>query len=166
RLVAYVVARDHPGDAAALKIFLQRKLPEYMIPRSIVFLESIPLTKNGKLDRRALPAPDAAHSDSAGRIAPRNQIEETLANIWSGVLGIPELGIHDNFFELGGDSILSIQIIARANQAGLRLSPRQVFQHQTIAALAAVAGASSATEGEQGTVTGVVPVTPIQRWFF
>src|SRR5213078_203669 len=165
RLVAYVVARDHPGDAA-LKTFLQRKLPEYMIPRSIVFLESIPLTKNGKLDRRALPAPDAAHSDSAGRIAPRNQIEETLANIWSGVLGIPELGIHDNFFELGGDSILSIQIIARANQAGLRLTPKQVFQHQTIATLAAVAGSEAIAEAEQGTVTGAVPLTPIQRWFF
>ena len=97
---------------------------------------------------------------------PRNEIEETLAKIWSGVLGVERLGVHDNFFKLGGDSILSIQIIARANQAGLKLSPRQLFEHQTIAELAGVAGTVAMAVAEQGMVTGSVPLTPVQARFF
>lgn len=167
RLVAYVVSRDQKAhDAGELKKFLQGKLPEYMIPKGIVFLASLPLTRNGKIDRQALPAPDPLRLDTAGRVAPRNQIEETLTTIWSGVLGVELLGIHDNFFELGGDSILSIQIIARANQAGLKLSPRQVFQHQTIAELAAVAGTVETAVAEQGLVIGPVRLTPVQERFF
>jgi amino acid adenylation domain-containing protein/non-ribosomal peptide synthase protein (TIGR01720 family) len=167
RLVAYVVSADHSTtDAAALKTFLQGKLPEYMLPKSLVFLQSLPLTPNGKLDKKALPAPDAVHGPSKNRVAPRNQIETTLAKIWGGVLGIEEPGVHDNFFELGGDSILSIQIIARANQAGLKLSPRQIFQHQTIAELAEVTGTVETVVGEQGIVTGSVPLTPVQARFF
>lgn len=167
RLVGYVVPRDSAtADAAKLRAFLQAKLPEYMIPRSVVFLQSLPLTRNGKIDRNALPAPDPQRGDSKGFMKPRNQVEETLATIWSTVLGVEQLGIHDNFFELGGDSILSIQIIARANQSGLKLSPRQVFQHQTIAELAAVAGTEEIVVVEQGLVTGVVPLTPVQARFF
>src|SRR5205085_325440 len=101
----------------------------------------------------------------SGYEAPRTPAEATLANIWQELLRVEQVGVNDNFFELGGDSILSIRIIARANQAGLRLTPKQVFQHQTIASLAAVAGSGPAVSAEQGLVTGEVPLTPIQRWF-
>ena len=89
-----------------------------------------------------------------------------LANIWSQLLRIERVGVHDKFFELGGDSILSLQVTARANQAGLRLTANQIFEHQTIAELASVAETASHIAAEQGLVTGEVPLTPIQRWFF
>jgi non-ribosomal peptide synthase protein (TIGR01720 family) len=99
-------------------------------------------------------------------VAPRNEAEQVIAAIWEQLLGIEQVGIEDNFFELGGDSVLSIQIIARAHKAGLRLTPQQIFHHQTIAELAAVAVASqSASNVEQEAVTGHVPLTPIQRWY-
>lgn len=166
RLVAYVVPQDGTADRAELKTFLQGRLPEYMMPRAIVLLDSLPLTRNGKLDRQALPAPDRLRAGEGESTLPRNEVEETLAKIWSGVLGVEQLGIHDNFFELGGDSILSIQIIARANQAGLKLSPRQLFEHQSIAELAEVAGTVATAVAEQGVVTGAVPLTPVQARFF
>jgi len=167
RLVAYIVARTGAQiEGAELKTFLQGRLPEYMIPRSIMRLESLPLTRNGKVDRSALPPPDRFQADEAATVLPRNEVEEVLASIWSRVLGVERLGIHDNFFELGGDSILSIQIIAKANQAGLKLSPRQLFEHQTIAGLAGVAGTAITSVAEQGTVTGEVPLTPVQARFF
>ena len=168
RLVAYVVAREREKlSAGELRAFLNGRLPEYMTPSAFVFLDRLPLTLNGKVDRRALPAPD--HSRPEGDkvfAAPRNQVEKTLARIWSNVLGVERVGVHDNFFDLGGDSILSIQIIARANQAGLGLTPRQLFQHQTVAELATVAGIAAQTRAEQGTVTGRVPLTPVQARFF
>lgn len=99
-------------------------------------------------------------------VAPRDGVELTLAKVWEESLGLERVGIHDNFFELGGDSIVSIRIIARANQAGLRLTPKQVFQFQTIAQLAAVAGKVLNAEAEQGVVVGPIPLTPIQSWFF
>jgi amino acid adenylation domain-containing protein/non-ribosomal peptide synthase protein (TIGR01720 family) len=163
RLVAYVVGS---AGAAELQSFLKENLPDYMTPSAIVKLEALPLTANGKVDRKALPAPEAAGADRE-YVAPRTPAEETLAGIWSQVLGVERVGIHDNFFSaLGGDSILSIQIIARANQAGLRLTPKQIFEHQTVAELAAVAGVAAAVEAEQGLVTGAAPLTPIQHWFF
>ena len=120
-----------------------------------------------RLTAKRFLLPDIARPDIAiGYAAPRNAVEETLASIWCSVLRLERVGIHDNFFELGGDSILSIQIIARANAAGLRLTPRQVFHHQTISGLASVAGSEAAPTSEQGPVTGPVPLTPIQRWFF
>jgi amino acid adenylation domain-containing protein/non-ribosomal peptide synthase protein (TIGR01720 family) len=168
RLVAYVVARRREKlSAGDLRAFLNSRLPEYMTPSTFVFLDRLPLTLNGKVDRKALPAPE--HSRPEGDkvfAAPRNQVEETLARIWSNILGIEPVSIHDNFFDLGGDSILSIQIIARANQAGLGLTPRQLFQHQTVAELATVAGMAAQTRAEQGTVTGPVPLMPVQARFF
>lgn len=168
RLVAYCVGKEHHVlEAGELRTFLRGKLPEYMLPSAFVFLKQLPLTPNGKTDRQALPAPDPFRSEGDGAFAaPRNQVEETLAGLWTSVLGVERVGINDNFFELGGDSILSIQIIARANQAGLRLSPRQLFQHQTIAELASVAGTSALVAADQGSVTGVVPLTPVQARFF
>ena len=99
-------------------------------------------------------------------VAPRNPAEETLAGIWSQLLGVEPIGVDDNFFELGGDSVVSLQIVSKANQAGLRLTPRQVFQHQTIAALAAASGTGRTILARQDLVTGETPLTPIQRWFF
>jgi amino acid adenylation domain-containing protein/non-ribosomal peptide synthase protein (TIGR01720 family) len=168
RLVAYLVVM--PGSAPSiseLRDFLKVKLPDYMVPAAYVMLDALPLTENGKLDRCALPAPDATRPNlEETYAAPRDAVEEVLAEIWAKVLGLERVGIHDNFFELGGDSILSIQIIAKANQSGLRLTPKQVFQYQTIAELAAVTDTAPAIHAEQGLVTGTVPLTPIQHWFF
>jgi amino acid adenylation domain-containing protein/non-ribosomal peptide synthase protein (TIGR01720 family) len=143
------------------------KLPDYMVPTSFVVMEALPVTPDGKLDRRALPEPDGTRLELENSLVPpRTSVEETLAKIWSEVLGVEQLGVHDNFFRLGGDSILSIQIVSRCNEAGLRLTPRQIFEHPTIADLATVAGRSDAVQAEQGLVTGSLPLTPIQRWFF
>ncbi|MFN6563916.1 MAG: amino acid adenylation domain-containing protein [Nostoc sp. ChiSLP01] len=166
RLVAYIVPQQATPSISEIRQFLKTKLPDYMIPAAIVILESLPLTPNGKIDRRALPAPQLHRQDSDEFVAPRSPIEKMLAQIWSEVLRVGQVGIHDNFFELGGDSILTIQIIARANQQGINLSPKQLFMHQTISELAAVAGTTEAIQGEQGLVTGIVPLTPIQHWFF
>ncbi len=99
-------------------------------------------------------------------VAPRNEVEHTIAAIWQELLGIAEVGVEDNFFELGGDSLISIQIVAKANRMGLHLTPQQVFEHQTIAGMAAVAGTKKPILAEQGLVTGPLPLTPIQHWFF
>ena len=171
RLVAYVVpdAREQNSSlpSSELRQFLQERLPEYMVPSAFVLLEKLPLTPNGKLDRAALPDPDLTRSDlEAAFAAPSSSVEEQLASIWAQVLGIERVGTGDNFFELGGDSILSIQIVAKANQAGIQLTPKLLFQHQTIAFLAAAAGTVEAVRAEQKPVTGAVPLTPVQQWFF
>ncbi len=168
RLVGYVVTEAGAElSTSELRQHLTEKLPEHMIPALLVQLEELPLTPNGKVDRRALPVPDAARPEEAGAyVAARTAVEEQLCAIWQQVLGLERVGIHDNFFSLGGDSILSIQIVARANQAGLALSPRLLFQHQSVAALAAVAGTAPQLRAEQGVVSGRVPLTPIQHWFF
>ena len=130
--------------------FLQGKLPEYMVPAAFVVLEALPLTPNGKLDRRALPAPDRQPA-AQGYLAPRTAAEEALADIWAEVLGLERVGVQDNFFELGGDSILAIQVVARASRSGLRLSPRLLFQHQTVAELAQAASLAAPGAGRAGT---------------
>jgi amino acid adenylation domain-containing protein/non-ribosomal peptide synthase protein (TIGR01720 family) len=150
-----------------LRRVLKEKLPDYMVPPAFVVLETLPMTPNGKVNRQSLPTPDMVRFQSAGAfVAPRTTAESILAGIWAEVLRLERVGIHDNFFELGGDSILSIQIIARANQAGLRLTSKQLFQQQTIAELATVACITPAMQAEQGLVIGPVPFTPIQHWFF
>jgi amino acid adenylation domain-containing protein/non-ribosomal peptide synthase protein (TIGR01720 family) len=150
-----------------LREYLQEKLPEYMVPAVFVMLESLPLTPNGKVDRKALPAPDRDRPElEEAFAAPSTAIEKIMAEIWAQVLGLEQVGIDDNFFELGGDSILSIQVISKANQAGFRITPKQLFQHQTIAQLAAVADTAHIPQSEQGLIIGEVPLTPIQHWFF
>lgn len=168
RIIAYVVSNDKQViTPQELGRFLKEKLPEYMIPSSFVVLDSLPLTSNGKIDWRALPVPDSSRIGlEIDFVLPRNFVEETLAQVWTDVLGREQVGIHDNFFELGGDSILSIQIVARANQAGLLLTPKLLFQHQTIAELASSVTTTLPVQAEQGVVTGQVPLTPIQHWFF
>jgi amino acid adenylation domain-containing protein/non-ribosomal peptide synthase protein (TIGR01720 family) len=169
RLVAYVVTDgEHVPTTGELQCHLKESLPQYMIPSAFVLLDEMPLTPAGKVDREALRALEWSRpAPESGFVAPDTQMEKRLAEIWASVLGLERVGVHDNFFELGGDSILSIQIIARANQSGLCLTPKDLFQHQTIAGLAAVAGAGGRTpEAEQGCVHGPVPLTPIQCWFF
>ncbi|MFN6478153.1 non-ribosomal peptide synthetase [Nostoc sp. DedQUE07] len=167
RLIAYVVPhQEQIPTVNQLRSFLSGQLPAYMVPHAFVMLESLPLLPNGKVNRRALPAPDSRGELEVSFVAPRNQIEEILAQIWAEVLRVERVGIHDNFFELGGDSILSIQIISRAKQAGLQLSLKQLFAHQTIAQLATVANVESVIQIEQGLVTGTLPLTPIQHYFF
>jgi non-ribosomal peptide synthase protein (TIGR01720 family) len=99
-------------------------------------------------------------------VAPRNEVEQTFTEIWQQLLGIELVGIHDNFFELGGDSVLGIQVSARAAQAGFQVTPKQLFEHQTITELAEVVGKTQVLEAEQGLVTGPLPLAPIQHWFF
>jgi non-ribosomal peptide synthase protein (TIGR01720 family) len=160
-------------ENTALRDFLKERLPDYMIPSAFITLESLPLTPNGKIDRRTLVGwveRSETHLFQVSEenfVAPRTPEEELLAGIWAKVLSVERVGIHDNFFELGGDSIIGIQLISRANQAGdLQLTPRQLFQHQTIAELAMVAKTGLSRQAEQGLVTGKVPLTPIQHWFF
>lgn len=168
RLVAYMVPNGQSEFSVSdLRNFLKEKLPEYMLPAAFVRLKAFPLTPNGKVDRQALPAPDSVKPELEGRfVAPRTPVEETIARIWTQVLGLDKVGIYDNFFELGGDSIASIQIVARLNQAGLQLTPKQMFESPTVAGLAAVTGTAPILETEQGLVTGSLPLTPIQHWFF
>nr|WP_272819430.1 non-ribosomal peptide synthetase [Scytonema hofmannii] len=167
RLVAYVVVQKHLTPTLnELRSFLKEKLPDYMVPNAIVLLESLPLTPNGKVDRRALPVPESRTGIENIFVAPRTSVEAKLAEIWAQVLKVEAVGIHDNFFSLGGDSILSIQIIAKAKLAGIELSLKQLFANQTIVELATVALTTKALFIEQGLVTGASPLTPIQRWFF
>ena len=167
RLMAYIVAAGRVPTVTELRQFLEAKLPNYMLPAAFVFLDSLPLLPNGKVNRRALPAPDQSRPELAATWAePGTEQEKTLAAIWQALLGLDEVGIHDNFFEMGGDSILSIQVIARANQAGLHLTARQFFAGPTIAELAAAVPSSRSIQAEQGIVKGPLPLTPIQRWFF
>ncbi|MEA5601256.1 non-ribosomal peptide synthetase [Nostoc sp. UHCC 0252] len=166
RLVAYVVLHEQQPNTDELRDFLKQKLPNYMVPSAFVLLEALPMTPNCKVDYRALPAPDLSRNAENNFVAPQTLIEEKLAAIWSEILRLEQVGIHDNFFELGGDSILSIQVISRAQQAGIQIIPKQLFQYQTIAELAAVAGITCQVTAEQGLVTGKVALTPIQQWFF
>ena len=149
-----------------LRRFLKEKLPEYMVPSAFMALQVLPLTPNGKLDRRALPAPSGERQTNTAYVAPQNSAEETLAQIWADVIGLKSVGINDDFFELGGDSILGIQITSKANQAGLSFTPDQLFQYPTICQLAAIGGTAPTIQAEQGPVTGPLPLTPIQQWFF
>ncbi|HEU0079301.1 MAG TPA: amino acid adenylation domain-containing protein, partial [Longimicrobiaceae bacterium] len=167
RLVGYVVAaRGAAVDAEALRAHLAAWVPEYMVPSALVAMETLPLTPSGKLDRRALPAPGEDAASRAEHVAPRTEAEAALAGVWRELLRVESVGAHDNFFALGGDSILSIQMVSRAAAAGVRIAPWQVFQHQTLAGLASVADTAAAVWAEQGEVTGDVPLTPVQRWFF
>ncbi|MCS4312388.1 amino acid adenylation domain-containing protein/non-ribosomal peptide synthase protein (TIGR01720 family) [Pseudomonas sp. BIGb0381] len=166
QLVAYLVSdADHATLRDALKAHLKAQLPDYMVPAHLIVLDSMPLTANGKLDRRALPQPDP-EANRQHYVAPRNELESTLASIWCAVLNVQQVGLDDNFFELGGDSILSIQVVSRARQAGIHFSPRDLFQHQTVQTLAAVATRAEQIIAEQGVLTGRSGLTPIQHWFF
>ncbi|OPG79861.1 non-ribosomal peptide synthetase, partial [Pseudomonas ogarae] len=167
-LVTAVAEQDAEQQTAlrdALKNHLKAQLPDYMVPTHLILLTNMPLTANGKLDRRALPMPDP-ELNRQHYVAPSNALEQTLAAIWCDVLNVAQVGLNDNFFELGGDSILSIQVVSRARQQGIHFTPRDLFQHQTVQTLAAVATRSQQVLAEQGLLQGESGLTPIQHWFF
>ncbi|WP_242454798.1 amino acid adenylation domain-containing protein [Bailinhaonella thermotolerans] len=160
RLVAYVTG---DADPAELREVAAAALPEHMVPAAFVRLPEFPLSVAGKLDRKALPAPEFAAS--AASREPRDAEEEALCAVFAEVLGLARVGIDDRFIDLGGDSILAIQLVSRAGRAGLTISPRDVFLHQTVEALAAVARTARAPEPEAaGAGVGPVPLTPIMHW--
>ncbi|HZC06289.1 MAG TPA: amino acid adenylation domain-containing protein, partial [Ktedonobacterales bacterium] len=170
RLVAYLTPIQNPPPLPdELRRFLAQRLPHGMLPSAFVAMDAFPLTPSGKVDWRALapPLPHRSEQKNAYQ-APRTDDERLLVTLWQEALDVERVGVNDNFFELGGDSILGIQIIARAADAGLHLTPRHIFEAPTVAGLAALAEVSApmGTQPEQGALEGEVPLTPVQRWFF
>jgi amino acid adenylation domain-containing protein/non-ribosomal peptide synthase protein (TIGR01720 family) len=174
QLVAFLVPSDAKVLTEAehqvqlretLKAALREHLPDYMVPAYLVFLDQLPLTPNGKLDRKALPAIDGSEQQREF-VAPHSPMEKALAAIWQDVLNLDSIGLEDNFFELGGDSIVSMQVVSRARQAGIVLNPKALFQHQTLRSLALVARQGDSHAVDQGLARGAVPLTPVQQWFF
>ncbi|WP_062895329.1 non-ribosomal peptide synthetase [Mycobacterium avium] len=159
RLVGYITGTADPAEVRAQ---LGERLPGYMVPSAVVVLDALPLTVNGKLDTRALPAPE--YSDVDRYRAPVTAIEEILTGIYAQVLGVERVGVDDSFFDLGGDSILSMQVVARARAAGVICRPRDVFTEQTVARLARVATVATGDDDVVDEGTGRVVATPIMRW--
>ncbi|MEW2567383.1 amino acid adenylation domain-containing protein [Streptomyces sp. NPDC047070] len=163
-LVAYVVpAAGALPDPGRLRAHVGGQLPDHMVPAAVVLLDRLPKLANGKLDRAALPAPDFS-ALSTGR-APGTELEKTLCTVFAEVLGLAEVGVDDDFFTLGGDSIMAMQLVSRARAADVRITPRLVLRHRTVAGLAEVAtttGAADARPADDG--TGIVPLTPVMHW--
>jgi acyl-coenzyme A synthetase/AMP-(fatty) acid ligase/acyl carrier protein len=159
RLVAYLVTDQQALTVTAVREFLSGKLPNYMLPSAVLRVDSMPLTPNGKVDRRALPAPDTASKGRVGElVSPRTSQEKTLAAIWSEVLRVENVGIHDDLFELGADSLHIFQIAARANKAGIRIEPAKFLKYRNIAGLLAQFE-SEPKEGDARAMPGIVPVS-------
>ncbi len=167
RLVGYVVpAIGQDVDVAALAATLAGALPDYMVPSAFVVLDALPLTPSGKVDRKALPAPVRPERSEA-YVAPRDATEEGVAEAFASVLGVERVGVHDDFFALGGESIRTIQVVARARQAGLHITVKDVYAAPTVAALAKrVRSVAAPIDAEQGLVTGDFTLPPIHRWYF
>ncbi|MFE9427018.1 amino acid adenylation domain-containing protein [Kitasatospora sp. NPDC006697] len=146
RLVGYVTPAvpGQQAQPAELREFVAARLPVHMVPSAVVCLPEFPLTPSGKVDRRALPAPEHAAAAAEDVQEPRTEAEKVLARIWSDVLGVPAVGVTDNFYELGGDSVLGIKVVARAKKAGLVITAKDVFRRQTIAELATTAAPAPA----------------------
>ena len=159
RLVAYITGS---ADPAAARSAVAERLPVYMVPTAVVAIDALPLTVNGKLDTKALPAPE--YQDAESYRAPADAVEEILAGIYAQVLGLERVGVDESFFELGGDSILSMQVVARARAAGVLCRPRDVFVEQTVARLAQVATVLDADDASSVDGVGPVIATPIIRW--
>ncbi|WTD04514.1 amino acid adenylation domain-containing protein [Streptomyces albidoflavus] len=166
RLVAYTVAEEgatvRPEELTART---REVLPGYMVPARVEVLPAMPLTPNGKIDRRALAAAAPGTTSPGAHVAPRTETERALAGIWAEVLGVARVGVEDNFFALGGDSILSLQVVARARRAGLRLLSRDIFRHQTVAALAPHVAHDETTTGTAERPSGPAPVLPVQQLY-
>jgi amino acid adenylation domain-containing protein/non-ribosomal peptide synthase protein (TIGR01720 family) len=169
RLVAFVVAAaEEKAEPWELRGWLQERLPPWMIPALVLTVSDLPLTTNGKVDRRVLEAlaSEARPEPTGDAVPPRTDLERRLAEVWAEVLRLESVGIHDNFFALGGDSLLAIQVASRAGRAGIPVTLRQLFAHQTVAELGEAVASDRTVEAEQGWVTGPVPMTPGQIWFF
>ncbi len=167
RLVAYLVGPSGPDalpKGVELKDYLKKKLPEYMVPAIYVPLAEMPLTPNGKVNRRALPKPDPSLLRTKEFVPPRDDKEKQLAAVWQKILDIKEVGAEDDFFDLGGDSLLVIRMITAAKKEGLLFTTKQVFQHKILGDLAKVEG-SSKILAEQGDIVGEVPLSPAMEHF-
>jgi hypothetical protein len=166
RLVGYVVLSGEPLDREGLLSHMREQLPEYMVPVIYVELPTLPLTRNGKIDKRSLPLPEAGDLQQSGSyVAARNSTEAELCRIWSVLLNVERVGIDDNFFALGGHSIITIQVVSRARRSGINLHPRDIFRNQTIRLLAGMHLSSGPDTAEQGHLTGESALLPIQSWF-
>ena len=165
KLAAYTttVAGATAPNVTDLRAYLKEKLPEYMIPSLFTALDVFPLTPNGKVDRRALPAPDRAAAARA-YVAPRDEKETFFCELWRELLKLERVGVDDDFFELGGDSLLVIRVVTRATKAGLGITTKQAFQHRTVAEIAKVAGTTEIV-AEQGPVHGAKRFTPAELHF-
>lgn len=162
RLVGYVVGADE-ADLPAVSAHCARHLPAHMVPEALAPLDALPMTGNGKLDRTALPEPARVSSATGPGRVPRTPQERTLQELFAEVLGAADVGVEDGFFDLGGDSITSIHLVSRALAAGLRLTPRDVFEQRTVAALAALAAARPAPgtpSPDREPAVGALPLTP------
>ncbi|WP_282692101.1 non-ribosomal peptide synthetase [Streptomyces sp. CC208A] len=169
RLVGYLVADGAAPTLTELRAFLAGIVPDPAIPSALVVLDELPATPSGTLDRKALPAPALTEQTGGDHVPPRDPTEAALAAIWAEVLGLQPgtVGVGDNFFELGGDSIVGLQVVSKARRAGLRLTAKQIFRHQTVAELAAVVRAVEPSERRApAAAVGDVPLTPVQRWYF
>ncbi|MET1073575.1 MAG: condensation domain-containing protein, partial [Umezawaea sp.] len=155
-----------PPDTSDLREFLGRSLPGHLVPSAFLVLDRLPVGPSGKVDRRALPAVTSPGELATEYAEPETPAEGVLARVWAEVLGLERVGVLDNFFELGGDSILSMQVVSRARQAGLRLTPKDLFLHQTIRKLAPGTTVVQDAGERDEEVVGAVPLTPIQDWFF
>lgn len=173
QLAAYLVLAENVSSSD-IKKQLECKLPDYMLPQWLLPINKLPLTNNGKLDRNSLPSPQSFFENTPSHKAnqePLNNQEQLLADIWCQVLRIENVKANDNFFELGGDSILSLQVISRAKKAGLKLTPKQLFEAKTLTALATIAKEDKPANGQpqpqiQALDTSLFGLTPIQQWFF
>lgn len=173
QLVGYLVAEPAAApDVSTLREALATRLPAYMVPAHLSLLERLPLNRSGKVDRRALPAP-SEDGETAPSRSPEGPAEEAIAAIWRDLLKRDTVGAEDNFFALGGDSILAMQVVLRAGEAGIAIGLRDLLERQTVAGLAAAASAAGrrkerAASGPAAVpaVAGPLPLTPVQRWFF
>ncbi|MDQ0273780.1 non-ribosomal peptide synthetase [Cytobacillus purgationiresistens] len=163
-LCAYILSEEkiHPSN---LRSFLAEKIPEYMIPSYFIILDKLPVTPNGKLDRKALPQPNTSNDLGQQYFAPSNETEEILVSIWEELLGVDGIGVKDNFFALGGDSIKAIQAAARLDKYNLKMDINDIFKFPTISQISEHVK-KNVRDINQGAVTGDINLTPVQKWFF
>ena len=158
RLVAYVTSEQQALTVTGVREFLMGKLPNYMLPSAVVRMDALPVTPNGKVDRKVLPTPEAGRTVRDKEfVAPQTDQEKKLAAIWADVLRLERVGLQDNLFELGADSLHIFQIAARANKAGINIAPAQFLKYRTIASLLAYLG-NGASHGEKWAPPPIVPV--------
>jgi len=165
--VAYITAHEAGACSAQdVRSALKQALPDYMVPSAVVLLEHMPLTPNGKVDRKALPAPELHVTEDGHQEPPQGELEQALAEQWQSVLHVPRVGRHDDFFDLGGHSLLAVQLIARIRQhLGVDLSLRQLFDSRTLARMAMCLqdAVSDGASGGESTWPALAPVQPVSR---
>ncbi|ASS75413.1 hypothetical protein CIG75_10705 [Tumebacillus algifaecis] len=163
RLAAYLVTkRDATITPSEMRGFVREKLPEHMVPSAFVMLAELPLTANGKINRRALPAPDFSLQDEGEYLAPRTSVEERVASVWADVLDVEKVGVHDQFFMLGGHSLLATQVVARVNKAfGVQVPLRTLFEAPTVAEFSEKLECLLELEAERERLHAIVPISRV-----